>query len=149
MGMPAAKADPTPVGTWGWTTGSATYVRIRPGQQTPIVAKVSRRTKLMVWGTFDGWYRVETTDHKFGWIYNDYVSVPKAEKLHELSHFKAKKASDATGHQTLYGKPQQLKKYYAKYKSPGAKKGLEKQGIILVSKPVSYTHLTLPTKRIV
>jgi cell wall-associated NlpC family hydrolase len=87
----------------------------------------------MVWGTYDGWYRVETTDHKFGWIYHDYVNVPKADKLHELSHFKAKKASDNTGHQTLYGNPQQLKKYYARYGAPGAKRGLEKQGVRLVS----------------
>lgn len=133
--MPLAKAEPKPVGTWGWTTGGATYVRIRPGQQTPIVAKVARRTQLMVWGTFNGWYRVETTDHKFGWIRHDYVNVPKADKLRELSHFKAKKASDNTGNQVLYGKPEQLKKYYAKYKSAGAKKGLAKQGITLVATP--------------
>ena len=31
----SASADPKPVGTWGWSTGSATYVRIRPGTQTP------------------------------------------------------------------------------------------------------------------
>lgn len=129
----AASADTKPVGVWGWTTGSATYVRIRPGAQTPIVAKLPRRTQLMMWGTYDGWYRVETTDHKFGWIYHDYANVPKAEKLHELSHFKAKKASNNSGHQILYGNAAQLKKYYAHYKAPGAKRGLAKQGVQLVS----------------
>jgi cell wall-associated NlpC family hydrolase len=133
----AASADPKPVGTWGWTTGSATYVRIRPGSQTPAVAKVSRHTQLMIWGTYNGWYRVETTDHKFGWIYHDYVNVPKADKLHELSHFKAKKASDQTGHQTLYGRPDQLKQYYARYGASGAKRGLAKQGVRIVSGPVA------------
>ncbi len=130
-----AKADPKPVGTWGWTTANGTYIRIRPGQQTPIVGKAARHTQVMVWGTFDGWYRVETTDHKFGWVYHDYITVPKADKLHELSHFKAKKASDAAGRQILYGNPQLLKKYYARYKAPGAKKGLAKQGVTLVSTP--------------
>lgn len=127
-----------PVGTWGRTTGSATYIRIRPGTQTPIVAKVPRGTQLMVWGTFDGWYRVETTDHKFGWIYNDLVNVPRADKLKTLSHAKAVEASNRTGHQVLYGDPEVLKQYYAKYKAPGAKAGLEKQGIRLVqNKPAA------------
>jgi cell wall-associated NlpC family hydrolase len=135
-----ASADPKPVGTWGWTTGSATYVRIRPGSQTPAVAKVVNHTQLMVWGTYNGWYRVETTDHKFGWIYHDYVNVPKADKLHELSHFKAKKASDQTGHQMLYGRPEQLKKYYANYGASGAKRGLAKQGIRIVSGTPAKTN---------
>lgn len=132
-----AKPSDKPVGTWGRTTGSATYIRIRPGVQTPIVAKVPRGMQIMVWGTYDGWYRVETTDHKFGWIHHDNVDVPRAGKLKTLSHAKAKLASDRTGNQTLYGKPTQLKKYYAKYKAPGAAKGLEKQGISLAQKPVA------------
>lgn len=126
-----AKPSSKPVGTWGRTTGSATYVRVRPGTQTPIVAKVTRGTQLMVWGTFNGWYRVETTDHKFGWIYHDLVNVPRAEKLKELSHAKAIAASNRSGNQTLYGDAEVLKKYYAKHKAPGAKVGLEKQGVSL------------------
>jgi cell wall-associated NlpC family hydrolase len=152
----AASADQKPIGVWGWTTGSATYVRIRPGAQTPIVAKVPRRTQLMVWGTYSGWYRVETTDHKFGWIYHDYASVPKAEKLHELSHFKAKRASDNAGHQVLYGNPSLLKKYYVRYKAPGAKRGLAKQGVQLVSAiaapsktvKLAVDPITKPTRRV-
>jgi cell wall-associated NlpC family hydrolase len=132
---PAAKsATAKPVGTWGRTTGSSTYIRIRPGTQTPIVAKVPKGTQLMVWGTFDGWYRVETTDHKFGWIYNDLVNVPRAGKLKELSHAKAKQASDRTGHQVMYGDAATLKKYYAQHKAPGAKVGLAKKGVILAAK---------------
>ena len=133
-----AQAKPTiekPVGTWGHTTAAAAYIRIRPGVQTPIVAKIPRGMQVMVWGTYDGWYRVETTDHKFGWMHNENVSVPRAEKLKELSHTKARQASDRTGNQTLYGKPSQLKKYYAAYKAPGAAKGLKKQGISLASAP--------------
>jgi len=131
----AKQSADKPVGTWGRTTASSTYIRIRPGVQTPIVAKVPRGMQLMVWGTYDGWYRVETLDHKFGWIHNDNVSVPRAEKLKELSHKKAKLASDRTGNQTLYGKPTQLKKYYATYKASGAAKGLKKQGISLAQAP--------------
>lgn len=124
-----------PVGTWGRTTPASSYIRIRPGVQTPVVAKVPRGMQIMVWGTFNGWYRVETTDHKFGWMRHDTVNVPRAQKLKELSHTKAKLASDRTGNQTLYGKPTQLKKYYAAYKAPGAAKGLSKQGISLAQKP--------------
>lgn len=127
-----AQNSSKPVGTWGRTTGNATYMRIRPGVQTPIVAKVPRGTQLMVWGTFDGWYRVETTDHKFGWIHHDLVNVPRADKLKTLSHAKAIQASNRTGNQTLYGDSKVLKQYYAKHKAPGAKVGLQKQGISLV-----------------
>ncbi len=137
---PAAKsAAAKPVGTWGRTTGSSTYVRIRPGAQTPIVAKVPKGTQLMVWGTFDGWYRVETTDHKFGWIYNNLVSVPRAGKLKELSHTKAKQASDRTGNQVMYGDAATLKKYYAKHNATGAKVGLDKKGVtVAAKKPVPH-----------
>lgn len=117
------------VGTWGKSTGSATYIRIRPGIQTPIVAKIPKGTRLMVWGTFNGWYRVETTDQKLGWIYHTLVDAPNAAKLQELSHSKAVEASNRTGDQLLYGTVDQLKKYYATYKAPGAKIGLQKLGV--------------------
>jgi len=135
---PAAQAKPTsnkPVGTWGRTVAASSYIRIRPGTQTPVVAKVPRGMQIMVWGTFDGWYRVETTDHKFGWMRHNTIRVPRSGKLQELSRAKAKKASDRTGNQTLYGKPEQLKTYYSKYKAPGAAKGLKKQGINVAQKP--------------
>ena len=144
---PAAQAKPAsnkPVGTWGRTVAASSYIRIRPGTQTPVVAKVPRGVQIMVWGTFDGWYRVETTDHKFGWMRHDTVTVPRAQKLKELSHAKAKTASDRTRNQTLYGKPAQLKKYYATYKAPGATKGLKKQGVSLASKPKSASAAPKP-----
>lgn len=126
-----------PVGTWGTSTGSASYIRIRPGVQTPVVAKIPRGTRLMVWGTFNGWYRVETTDRKFGWVYHTLVNVPNASKLQELSHAKAVEASNRTGDQLLYGSVDQLKKYYATYKAPGAKLGLQKLGVDIDAKTPS------------
>src|SRR3712207_1583132 len=39
-------------GAWGWTTGSQTYLRVRPSATTPAVAKVPRRTKMFVWGKY-------------------------------------------------------------------------------------------------
>ncbi len=91
------------VGVPGWTNGSQTYLRSRPGEQTPAVAKVPRHTKVYVWGTFDGWYRVETPDHVFGWVHNRLLNAPNAEKLIELSHRKAILASDRMAHQKAYG----------------------------------------------
>lgn len=129
----AAPRSSKVVGVPGWTSGSNTYLRVRPGTATPPVAKVPRHTRLYVWGTFNGWYRVETHDGKFGWIYHDYLSVPEAHKLKELSHRKAKAASDRTGHQTLYGSTDMLREYHAQYGGRGAIKGLEKQGVRLAS----------------
>lgn len=116
-------------GTWGTVLGSQTYIRVRPSSNTPVVAKVSRGTKLMSWGTYQGWYRVETSDNHFGWIYHDFLKVPNASKLRELSHAKAKAACDKTDDtQILYGSPTQLRIYYAKYKAKGALLGLKKAG---------------------
>jgi cell wall-associated NlpC family hydrolase len=131
LGAPAAKTQENLPGAWAWTTGAHTYLRVRPSAKTPVVAKVPRRTKLFVWGKFDGWYRVETTDNTFGWIHFEQLNCPKANKIKELSHAKAKLASDKSGHQTLYGSPATLKKYFARYKAPGAARGLAKQGVSL------------------
>lgn len=121
-------------GTWGTILGSQTYIRIRPSTSTPVVAKVSRGTKLMAWGTYQGWYRVETTDHHFGWVHNDFLKVPDASKLKELSHAKAKAAcNNADDTQVLYGSPTQLRLYYTKYKARGAALGLQKMGEPLVA----------------
>jgi cell wall-associated NlpC family hydrolase len=141
--MTVASFYPTPAisapsvtlkGTWGTILGSQTYIRIRPSTSTPVVAKVSRGTKLMAWGTYQGWYRVETTDHHFGWVHHDFLKVPDASKLKELSHAKAKAAcNNADDTQVLYGSPTQLRLYYTKYKARGAALGLQKMGEPLVA----------------
>ena len=128
-----AKSAQKPTGVWAWTSGSQTYIRARPSATTPPIAKVARHTKLFVWGKFDGWYRVETTDHKFGWIFNTYLHPTSEDKIAELSHRKAKLASDRTEDQTMYGSAQLLKKHYARYGAEGARVGLQKQGVIVAS----------------
>ncbi|HVF10295.1 MAG TPA: C40 family peptidase [Abditibacteriaceae bacterium] len=97
------------------------------------MAKVPRHTKLMVWGTYDGWYRVETPDHIFGWVYHPYINAPARARLSELSHRKAKVASDRAAHQTMYGSADVLLRYYAQYGAPGAWRGLKKQGVQLAA----------------
>jgi cell wall-associated NlpC family hydrolase len=124
-------------GAWGWTTGSQTYLRVRPSAMTPAVAKVPKRTRMFIWGTYNGWYRVETSDHIFGWVYYSYINCPKSEKLAELSNRKAKVASDRSARQTMYGSPQLLRRYYAQYHAPGATKGLREMGIRVASAPKS------------
>jgi len=130
-----------PTGVWGWTSGSQTYIRARPGVQTPPVAKIGRHTKLFIWGKFDGWYRVETTDNKFGWVYHTYINSPEDNKIAQLSHRKAKIASDRTAYQTMYGSPELLRRHYARFGAPGAKRGLEKMGVRIVTRPVERAPL--------
>jgi cell wall-associated NlpC family hydrolase len=124
-----SQAQPELTGVWGWTTGSQTYLRVRPGAQTPAVAKVPRGSKLFVWGKYNGWYRVETTDNKFGWVYHSYINAPQRRKLAELSHEKARLASKRSNDQTMYGSPELLRSYYSRYGASGALKGLEQQGV--------------------
>jgi cell wall-associated NlpC family hydrolase len=112
-----------------------TYIRARPGTQTPPVAKVPRHTQLMVWGKFDGWYRVETTDHKFGWVHNELLHSPALDNVKEMSHSKARRASDSTSNQLMYGSVEDLKKHYQRFGAPGAKKGLAMLGVKVKSKP--------------
>ncbi len=123
----AAASKPT--GCWAWTAGSMTYLRARPGIQTPPVAKVPRHTKLMVWGKFDGWFRVETTDHKFGWVHNELVNSPELEKIKEMSHSQAREASNKSSNQLMFGSVAELKKHYQRFGSSGAKKGLAVLGV--------------------
>ena len=122
-------------GVWGWTSGSQTYLRARPGAATPPVAKVPAHTKLFVWGKFNGWYRVETPDHTFGWVYHDYINANDTHRIAALSHSKAVEASDRTDSQTMYGSPELLKRHYALYGAPGAAKGMKKEGIRLAQAP--------------
>ena len=110
-----AQAAEKIVGVPGWTKGTQTYLRARPGADTPAVAKVPRHTKLYVWGKFNGWYRVETSDNQFGWIYHPYVNAPSVEKVAELSHRKARIASNRTANQEMYGSRETLKNYRETY----------------------------------
>ena len=87
------------VGVPGWTSGSQTHLRSRPGDKSPSVAKVPRHTKVYVWGTFQGWYRVETSNQVFGWVHHSVLKAPKAQKVSELSHRKAISASNRTAYQ--------------------------------------------------
>jgi cell wall-associated NlpC family hydrolase len=88
---------------------------------------------MFVWGKYNGWYRVETPDHIFGWVYYDYISAPGAEKITELSQQKARQASDRTAHQTMYGSKELLAKHYARYKAPGAAEGLKAHGVMVAA----------------
>ena len=103
------------VGVPGWTSGSQTYLRARPSAEMPAVAKVPRHTRLYVWGKFDGWYRVETSDGKFGWVYHPFVNAPSIEKVAELSHRKARAASNRTASQELYGDAETMRRYRETY----------------------------------
>ncbi len=125
------RADAPVVGVRGWTTGSQTFVRVRPSALTPPVAKVPSNTPLFVWGRFNEWYRVETHDHFFGWVHKEYIRSPRLWKVKVISHFKAKQASDQGSNQTLYGTPQELKAYHAQYGGQGAIKGLALKGVYL------------------
>lgn len=129
-----------PVGVWAWTAGSRTYIRARPNIETPPVAKVPRHTRVMVWGKYNGWYRVETGDGKFGWVRTGLVSSPKIAKVQPLSHTKAKRASNRTGNQVMYGTAEQLKQYYRLYGASGAKKGLANLGVAVGRKPKAKTQ---------
>jgi cell wall-associated NlpC family hydrolase len=145
-------------GVWGWTSGAQTYLRVRPSASDPAVAKVPRATKMFVWGKFNGWYRVETPDHKFGWVRHDVMSVPKAHKIAVLSQRKAAAASDRASNQTLYGSRDTLQNYYARHGSSGAKRGLAQHGVRVGSsahaarpskpaaKPATRVASALPTK---
>ena len=125
------QADAPVVGVSAWTTGSQTFLRVRPSALTPPVAKVPSNTKLYVWGRFNEWYRVETHDHFFGWVHKEYIRSPRLWKVKVISHFKAKQASDQGSNQTLYGTPDELKAYHAQYGGQGALKGLALKGIYL------------------
>jgi cell wall-associated NlpC family hydrolase len=114
-------------GTYGWTSASQTKLHVRPSALTPYVAQVARQTRVFVWGKFDGWYRVETSDHVFGWVYNKYLSVPDSGKVALLSHAKTQQACERSHNRTMYGTPDVLRQYYAKYKAPGALRGLKLQ----------------------
>lgn len=130
----AARADAPLVGVPGRTSGSQTFLRVRPSALTPPVAKVPSGTRVYVWGRYQDWYRVETKDHVFGWVHKKYIDARHLRKVREISHFKAKQASDKGSRQTLFGTPAELKTYYARYGGKGVVKGLALKGIYLPGK---------------
>ena len=92
---PAAHAKDRLNGVWGWTTGNPhTYVRARPDFSAPPVGKLPLRTPVMLWGKFGPWYRVETSEHVFGWIDAQYVVSRDLYMVATLSKWKADEASD-------------------------------------------------------
>lgn len=116
-------------GVSAWTNASQTYLRVRPSQDTPIVAKVPRHTELFVWGKTNGWYRVETQDHMFGWVHYELLNSAALGRVKELSPAAIARASERNGSQTLWGDPAQLTAYFKKYGAPGAVAGLHEMGI--------------------
>lgn len=145
-----ARADESLVGVPGWTSGSQTFIRARPSALTPPVAKVPTRTPVYVWGRYEDWYRVETKDHIFGWVHKNYIDARRLRKVKTISHFKAKEASDKSSSQTMFGTPEQLKAYHARYGGSGAVKGLALKGIY-VGKPKTAPvrlakRLTIPVR---
>ena len=122
-------------GTRAWTSGPQTTIRVRPDNNTPCVAKVGRQMPVWVWGKYQGWYRVETHDHIFGWVSHQNLNLANDRKVENFSTFKANLASNRTGNQVMFGTPQMLRAYYNRYKASGAVKGLALQGIYLSSKP--------------
>ncbi len=137
------------VGVKAWTSGSDTFIRARPSAQVPPVAKVPRHTPLYVWGKYNGWYRVETHDHIFGWVFNQYIEAPKSYKVRAMPATKAQLASNRTANQTMYGSPELLKKHYAAYGAPGALKGLREHGIRLAVAPKPQPRAASQAKIIV
>ncbi len=128
------RADAPVVGVQAWTSGSQTFVRVRPSALTPPVAKIPANTPLYVWGRFNDWYRVETHDHLFGWVHRQYLKSPRLYKVKVISHFKAKQASDKGSSQTLYGTVAELRTYHAQYGGSGAVRGLALKGVYLTPK---------------
>ena len=110
----AASAQKLP-GAPAWTRGSQTYLRAGYSTETPVVAKVAHGTKLFVWGKYNGWYRVETSDHKFGWVRNELLNCPKTDKIAYLKPAKARVASARSARQHLYGAPAAVREHQAKY----------------------------------
>ncbi|HEX8464215.1 MAG TPA: SH3 domain-containing protein, partial [Abditibacterium sp.] len=136
-----------PVGVEAWTSGSQTFIRARPSAAVPPVAKVGRHTPLHVWGKYNGWYRVETHDHIFGWVFNPYLNSPGLEKVREMPRSKARVASNRTAHQTMYGTPAMLKQHFVTYGAKGALVGLQKQGVYLAAASKSRPKTVLAASK--
>ena len=129
LAAPAVAAPAKLVGVQAWTNVSQTYIRVRPDQSTPIVAKVAAHTPLYVWGKYNGWYRVQTQDDIFGWVSYKLLNSNNLGKVKELSAGAVETAAKRSAGITMWGTPDQLKDYYAKTGAKGAAKGLIEMGV--------------------
>ena len=129
IAAPAVAAPGKLKGVQAWTNVSQTYIRVRPDQSTPIVAKVATHTPLYVWGKYQGWYRVQTQDDIFGWVHYKLLNSEKLGAVKELSPAAVERGARRSADTTMWGTPDQLKEYYAKYGAKGAAKGLIEMGV--------------------
>lgn len=145
---PAVAAPAKLNGVQAWTNASQTYIRVRPDQSTPIVAKVATHTPLYVWGKYNGWYRVQTQDDIFGWVHHELLNSSGLGEVKELSPAAVERAAKRSADTTMWGTPQQLKSYYAKHGAKGAAKGLIEMGVpvSIGSKPKVVKAKATPRK---
>jgi hypothetical protein len=135
FGAVCVKAAPSATqGVRAWTSGNPTSIRSRPAKSMPVVAKVNRHMPLFVWGKFNGWYRVETHDHIFGWVEHPYLSGADLDRVREMSAAKAQAASERTSDQIMFGTREALQEHYQRFGSLGALKGLKQHGVSVVLK---------------
>ena len=149
MIAPAVAASAKLPSTPAWTNVSQTYIRVRPDQSTPIVAKVGIHTQLQVWGKYQGWYRVQTQDNIFGWVHYKLLNSDNLGRVKELSPSAVETAAKRSADITMWGTPDQLKAYYAKHGAKGAAKGLIEMGVPFTiggNKPRIVQAKTAPRK---
>ena len=144
LAAPAVAAPAKLVGVQAWTSGSQTYIRVRPNASTPIVAKVAKHTPLYVWGKYNGWYRVQTHDDIFGWVHYELINSSALGKVKELAPAAVERAAKRSSDLTMWGTPAQLKTYYKKHGAKGAAKGLIEMGV-----PVTIGGVSRATKNAV
>ena len=150
VAAPAVAAPARLIGVPAWTNVTQTYIRVRPDQSTPIVAKVGIHTQLQVWGKYDGWYRVQTQDDIFGWVSYKLLNSDNLGRVKELSPGAVETAAKRSADTTMWGTPDQLKAYYQKHGAKGAAKGLIEMGVPLTiqgSKPRVIQTKTAPIRR--
>ncbi len=149
LAAPAVAAPAKLTGVTAWTNVAQTYIRVRPHQSSPIVAKVGTHTQLQVWGKYNGWYRVQTQDDIFGWVRYNLLNSEKLGRVQELSSGAVERAAKRSANTTMWGTPTQLKAYYQKYGAKGAAKGLIEMGVPVTiggSKPRVVQAKTAPRK---
>ena len=155
LAAPAAARPAKLTGVQAWTSGEQTYIRVRPSQNVPILAKVAKHTPLYVWGKYNGWYRVQTHDDIFGWVHYELLNSSALGKVKELSPATVAVSAKRSADTTMWGTPQQLKTYYQKHGASGALKGLREMGVpvkvtiggVSQSRPVSTKTRVAPSRK--